>query len=251
MSYPLTLPEGPLRLQFGAEATGQRTQRVKSFEAGRCDKLCGSPLVQSRPEGGNVKKRFSEYCRWIVFALGFALLMGGGRAAHTEDLGQPVARSYVLGVSDQLGVSLWKNAELSSKTTVRPDGRISVPLVGELEVAGMSPAQLQVLLTQKYEEFISVPMVTVLVEQINSRKFYILGEIGNPGAYDLLQPLTLMQALALAGGFTDYAKKDQVLILRGVSGRETRIMANVKSITSGKSPGDNLALLPHDTIIVP
>lgn len=165
--------------------------------------------------------------------------------------GETNGGGYVIGVGDVLGISVWKNPELQVTVPVRPDGRISVPLVGDLEVVGLAPSRVQEQLQRAYEQFITAPGVSVVVTEINSRKVFILGEVLNSGVYDILQPTKLMQALAMAGGLTEWAKEDQVIVLRDEGTTQRRWRLSLKAITSGRSPEDNLLLLPGDTVIVP
>ncbi len=184
-------------------------------------------------------------------------LPGLARAQETETEeataapSEPPTIAYVIGVGDVLGISVWKNPELQVTVPVRPDGRISVPLVGDLEVVGLPPSRVQEQLQGAYEQFITAPGVSVVVTEINSRKVFILGEVLNSGVYDILQPTKLMQALAMAGGLTEWAKEDQVIVLRDEGTTQRRWRLSLKAITSGRSPEDNLLLLPGDTVIVP
>lgn len=163
----------------------------------------------------------------------------------------PTAETYVIGVGDLLTVSVWKNPELSAQVPVRPDGMITLPLVGEVEVAGLRPDQVREILNESYAAFVTAPTISVVVNEINSMKIYIVGEVARSGTYDLVQPLRLMQALALAGGVTEYAKKDELLVLRQQSEGEQRLVVSIKAIANGKKPSDNIKLMPGDTIVVP
>jgi polysaccharide export outer membrane protein len=161
------------------------------------------------------------------------------------------AGSYVVGVSDVLAIVVWKNQELSVTVPVRPDGRISVPLVGEVEAARRTPAELEEILTEAFEEFVTSPAVSVVVQEINSHRVFIMGEVNSSGTYDIIQPTRLLQALAMAGGLTDFAKKDKVILLRDVDGEQQRTTLSIKDVQAGKSLADNILLRPGDTIIVP
>jgi polysaccharide export outer membrane protein len=163
----------------------------------------------------------------------------------------PVRDTYIIGVGDFLKVSVWKNPDLQAEVPVRPDGRISVPLIGEVHVAGLTPLEVQSLLTESYTSFVTAPSVSVLVTQINSRKVFILGQVQESGAFDILQPTNVMQALAMAGGMTEFARTNKIVVLREVNGVKKRWQVNIDAIASGKSPGDNMLLEPGDTIIVP
>lgn len=161
------------------------------------------------------------------------------------------ATTYAIGVGDVLSVKVWKNDELSVTAPVRPDGRISLPLVGELDVVGRTTASLRSELTEAYGQFVAAPAVSLTIDEINSRRVFIIGEVTAAGVYDILQPTKLMQALAMAGGLSEYAKKDQVIVLRDHEGRDQRILVSIKGIESGKRSEDNIYLQPGDTIVVP
>ena len=158
---------------------------------------------------------------------------------------------FVLGIGDLVTVSVWGSEELSTTVPVRPDGNITVPLVGELHLAGMTPYDAREELNEAYSKFVSEPTVSLVVNEINSRKVFILGEVATPGVYDLVQPLKLVQALALAGGLTPFAKKDQIVVLRVENGIDRRRVYSLKDIISGVKSDDNIPLVPGDTIIVP
>ena len=177
------------------------------------------------------------------------IVLGAGSAAFPQ--ASTEREPYLIGLGDILEVSVWKNEELAVRVPVRPDGRISLPLVGEVEVAGLTPSAVRNLLTAKYQDFITGPGVSVVVAEINSRKIFIMGEVMSSGVYDIVQPTRLMQALAMAGGLTNFAKKDQVVLLRDVGGEQQRTVLSIKEIESGKNLDANIRLWPGDTIIVP
>ena len=157
----------------------------------------------------------------------------------------------MIGVSDVLTLSVWREDQLQVTVPVRPDGRIAVPLLGEIEVVGRTPIEVQAELTTGYEGYVTAPAVSLLVTEINSRKVYVLGEVKEPGVFDILRPIKLLQVLAMAGGFTDFAKKDEVVVIREGTEGDLRIEFSVKAITTGRSPEDNILLFPGDTIYVP
>lgn len=166
--------------------------------------------------------------------------------------GSPHSDSYTIGNDDVLAVSVWKEPDLTKSIPVRSDGKISMPLIGEIQAAGRTPLQLEREITDKLHSFITAPEVTVVVEKINSKKFNVLGEVSHPGSYPLVQASTIVDAIALAGGFRDFAKKTGVYVLRkGADGKETKISFNYKDFIKGKNPGQNIQLEPNDTIIVP
>ncbi|MBW8877662.1 MAG: polysaccharide biosynthesis/export family protein [Acidobacteria bacterium] len=160
--------------------------------------------------------------------------------------------AYGIGVGDVLEISVWKNPELAATVPVRPDGRISVPLLGDVQAAGLTPLALKATLMQGYKEYVTAPAVSVVVKEIHSRKIFVTGEVAHPGAYDLQPRTKLMQALSLAGGLTPYARGRVVLLRDGHDGKsDKRFEYKVDSIISGKRPEDNVLLLPGDTLVVP
>jgi polysaccharide export outer membrane protein len=158
--------------------------------------------------------------------------------------------AYSIGVGDLLEISVWKNPDLSVTVPVRPDGRISVPLVGEIKAAGMTPLALRQSLTDGYREYVTAPEVSVLVKEIRSQKVFVTGEVATPGSFDLQPKAKLMQIIAMAGGLTPYAK-GRVIVLRDRGGRERRYELDLGAIISGRRPQDNLTLQPGDTLVVP
>jgi polysaccharide export outer membrane protein len=169
-----------------------------------------------------------------------------------EDIKKSHDNSYVIGNDDVLAINVWKDPDLSRSIPVRSDGKISLPLVGELQAAGRTPLQLEHEIAQILKDYMTAPEVTVIVEQINSKKFNILGQVLKPGSYSLALATTVMDAIATAGGFRDFAKKENVYVLRELpDGSEAHIRFNYKSFIKGKNPAQNIKLEPHDTVIVP
>lgn len=163
----------------------------------------------------------------------------------------PYGEDYIIGVEDLIQVSVWKNPDLSMTVPVRPDGKISLPLIDDVQAAGMSPTQLKTLLTTRWSEFLSAPEVSVIVKEINSLKVYLVGEVARPGELKLKDRTRLLQAISLAGGFTAFADEDKIVVLRRDPEGEIRLEINVKKIVSGERPEDNVILHPGDTIFVP
>jgi polysaccharide export outer membrane protein len=180
------------------------------------------------------------------------LLCGAASAQTATRTEQDPPNAYAIGLGDVLEISVWKNPDLSVTVPVRPDGRISVPLLGDVQAAGMTPLALKATLTDGYKEYVTAPGVSVVVKEIHSRKIYVTGEVAHPGTYDLEPRGKLMQALALAGGLTPYAKGRVVVLRDGRDGRqEKRMEVALKSIINGKKPEDNFLLQPGDTLVVP
>lgn len=161
--------------------------------------------------------------------------------------------TYVIGDDDVLSINVWKETELTRDVTVRSDGRISLPLVGEMQAAGRTPAQLEEALKTALAGYITDPQVTVIVQTINSRKFNILGQVGKPGSYLLTADTTVVDAIALAGGLKEFAKKNGIYVIRqGPNGTEIRIPFNYQNFIKGKKKTtQNIQLKPNDTVVVP
>jgi len=181
---------------------------------------------------------------------------------HAEDLTKPVPTAgasaepatfgesdYRLGPEDVIGVLVWKQPELSTTVVVRPDGKITLALLGELEATGKTSLQLQEEITKRLRQYVSDPMVNVVVKEINSPKFSVLGQVRKPDRYHLKQRLTVLDAIALAGGFTDFAKRDKVTIIRNSGPDKIRIQVNLKKVVEDKR-GEVYYVEPLDTIYV-
>ena len=160
--------------------------------------------------------------------------------------------AYIIGAEDVLSVYVWKETDMSKSVPVRPDGMISLPLIGEVKAAGYTPVQLQGVLADAMKKYVSDPQVTVVIEKVASLNFNIVGEVNKPGYYPLTRRLTVLDAIALAGGFKDFAKTKKVYILRtSANGAEQRIPFNYNEVIKGKNSQQNIDLQPRDTIVVP
>lgn len=165
---------------------------------------------------------------------------------------KPHDAAYVIGSSDVLAITVWKEPEISRSIPVRPDGKISLPLVGELQAAGRTPLQLEQDISGKLKAYITNPDVNVMVQQINSEKYNVLGRVAKPGSYLLANTTTVLDAIATAGGFQDFAKQKGIYILRSTpGGGQTRLAFNYKDVIKGKHPEQNMKLQPGDTVVVP
>lgn len=160
--------------------------------------------------------------------------------------------TFVIGTGDVLSINVWKEADISRSVPVRSDGNISLPLVGEVQAAGRTPLKLEQDISAKLKNYISEPEVTVIVQQINSEKFNILGQVARPGSYPLANASTVLDAIATAGGFRDFAKKKSIYVLRqNADGTQTRLPFNYKDVLKSRNPQQNVKLQSHDTIVVP
>lgn len=179
-----------------------------------------------------------------------------GNAAPSGDAAASTAarahnNDYVIGDDDLLEINVWKDQELSKTVPVRSDGKISLPLVGEVQAAGRTPLQLEGDITSRLRSFMNDPEVTVIVAKINSQKFNVMGEVNRPGSYPLSITTTVMDAIATAGGFRDFAKKKDVIVLRqNPNGTESRFTFNWDAYIKGKNPQRNIRLQPGDTVVV-
>lgn len=198
------------------------------------------------------------YC-WIalVVVLAAGSRLAGAQVAAEQDppaeVSVPHNGSFVIGNDDKLNINVWKDKELTRTVQVRPDGKISMPLIGELQATGRTPLQLEHEIADKLRAYVTEPDVTVIVEQINSQKFNILGRVSRPGSYPLTATTTVLDAIAVAGGFLDFAKQKNIYILRPKpgGGGEVRLHFNYKDVIKGKHTEENVRLEPHDTIVVP
>jgi polysaccharide export outer membrane protein len=160
--------------------------------------------------------------------------------------------AYVIGAEDILSINVWKEQEMSRQVPVRPDGMISLPLLGDVKASGLTPLQLQDLLTTDLKKYISDPQVTVIVTQVNSLSFNVVGEVLKPGYYPLTRRMTVLDAVAMAGGFRDFAKVKKIYVLRvEADGKEIRLPFNYKNVVKGKNASQNIELQPRDTLVVP
>lgn len=163
----------------------------------------------------------------------------------------PAGPGYVIQPGDMLEIQVWKEPEISKTVPVRPDGKISVPLLNDVQAAGLTAPVLTTDLTEKLKKFISDPQVTVIVSQVNSERIYITGEVNRGGAFPLVSGMTVLQALASAGGFTSFANPKKVYVLRQENGKPVKYPFNYKEVINGKNAEENIALKAGDTIVVP
>jgi polysaccharide biosynthesis/export protein len=175
----------------------------------------------------------------------------GKTAPAAASATKPHDAMFIIGNDDVLAINVWKEPDISRSIPVRSDGKISLPLVGEVQAAGETPLALEKDIAAKLKNYISEPEVTVMVQQVNSQKFNILGQVVRPGAYVIANSPTVLDAIALAGGFRDFAKQKSIYVLRQGPNGETRLPFNYKDVVQGKNMAQNIKLQPRDTIIVP
>lgn len=155
--------------------------------------------------------------------------------------------SYIIGSEDVLAIRVWRENDLSVGVVVRPDGKITIPLAGDVQAAGLTPTQLAAKITEAYSKFLNRPEVSVSVQQVQSRRYFITGKVGRPGAVSLVTPTTVLDAITMAGGLQDFAKKSKIVIMRG----KERLKFNYNEVIKGKKVEQNILLQPGDYIVVP
>ena len=207
-------------VSIGAFAQSNSASRPTAPAAAAADKQAGEKTVGEKPGEGS-------------------------RAAHSDS-------SYVIGANDVLAINVWKEPDISRSVPVRSDGKISLPLVGELQAGGQTPRQLEQEITKRLQSYISEPEVTVIVTDSKSQKVNILGMVARPGAYLLTSSTTVLDAVAMAGGFKDFAKQKSIYVLRQApDGTQNRLPFNYKEVIKGKNPEQNIRLQAGDTVVVP
>lgn len=199
-----------------------------------------------------------------ILPIGLAILLGLGSASALlpqqdkpatkapEKAATPAAGGgYVISPGDVLDIQVWQEPNVSKSVPVRPDGKISLPLLDDVQAAGLTATALTADLTERLKKFISDPQVTVIVSQVNSQRIYITGEVNRGGTYPLEPGMTVLQGLASAGGFTAFANVKKIYVLRGENGKQVKYPFNYKEAIKGKDPAQNILLQPGDTIVVP
>jgi polysaccharide biosynthesis/export protein len=169
-------------------------------------------------------------------------------AETVADTGAPV--DYIIGADDTLHISVWKEPDLSETLPVRPDGKISMPLLNDITAAGLTPLELKDSITEKLKKYISDPRVTVVVTGMNSRRIFVTGEVTRSGPLPLLPHMTMLQALA-ESGFTQFANLKGIYLLRTENGKQVKMPFNYKEVVKGRHPEQNILLKPGDTVVVP
>ncbi|HWZ81684.1 MAG TPA: polysaccharide biosynthesis/export family protein [Terriglobales bacterium] len=198
---------------------------------------------------------------WKV-AMATLLLSGGMALAQDATTAPPAMASasdaaasmsspdYVIGPEDVLHVAVWKEADLTATLPVRPDGKISLPLLNDVQAAGLTPMQLADSLTEKLKKYVASPRVTVVVSQINSKRIYLVGEVGHTGAVPMLPNMTVLQALSSAG-MTQFANTKKIYVMRIQNGKQVKLPVNYKKLVKGEQMEQNYLLQPGDTVVIP
>src|ERR1700737_4462459 len=177
-----------------------------------------------------------------------AASLADGKPASTPATNDP---AYVIGPEDVLDISVWKEPDVSRVVPVRPDGRISLPLIDDVQAAGLSPQQLAGSVAEKLKKYLNGPQVTVIVTAINSQRVFVVGEVLRAGAFPMLPGMTVLQALSSAGGFTTFADVKKIHVMRMRNGKQLEIPFNYREVLKGDNSEQNIKLEPGDTIVVP
>lgn len=159
--------------------------------------------------------------------------------------------AYVIGAQDMLDINVWKEPDMTRVVPVRPDGKISLPLINDVQASGSTPQQLAADITTKLKKFLTDPQVTVIVTAINSQRVFVIGEVLHAGAFQLVPGTTVLQALANAGGFTTFANVKKIHVMRVVNGKHVELPFNYREVLNGDNQDQNIKLEPGDTIVVP
>ena len=183
-------------------------------------------------------------------------MSAGNNAPAADDAKAPVAPAttdpaYIIGPEDVLDINVWKEPDMTRIVPVRPDGKISLPLINDVQAAGSTPQQLAEDVKTKLRKFLTEPQVTVIVTAINSQRVFVVGEVLRAGAFPLIPGMTVLQALASAGGFTTFADVKKIHVMRLVNGKHVEMPFNYREVLKGDNPEQNIKLEPGDTVVVP
>jgi len=164
---------------------------------------------------------------------------------------KPNDAEYKIGAQDVLRIDVWKEEQLTRTVPVRPDGKVTLPLMNDIQAEGLTPMQLAASISEGLKKYINNPQVTVTITEINSRRIYVTGEVARAGAFPLLPNMTVLQALSSSGGFTQFARLKNIYVLRVENGKQVKHPFNYKEVVNGKNPEQNILLEPGDVIVVP
>lgn len=184
----------------------------------------------------------------VTTALNNSAPDGDAKSAPTAATTDP---GYVIGPEDVLDINVWKEPDVSRTVPVRPDGKISLPLINDVQAAGSTPQQLATAVTQKLRKYLNEPQVTVIVTAINSQRVFVVGEVLRAGAFPLIPGMTVLQALSSAGGFTTFADVKKIHVMRLANGKQVQMPFNYRDVLRGDNPDQNIKLEPGDTVVVP
>lgn len=159
--------------------------------------------------------------------------------------------AYVIGPEDVISVNVWKEPDMSGPVPVRPDGKISMPLLNDIQAAGLTATQLSAQITEQLKKYIEQPRVTIVVTQVNSQRYFVMGEVLHAGVFPLVPNMRVLQGLSGAGGFSPFANLKKIYVLRTEDGKQNKLPFNYREVVKGRNPEQNVVLKPGDTIVVP
>jgi len=199
---------------------------------------------------------------FLVMVLGLSLTIVATAQDSQDEESQPEVKkplvpppitdpTYIIGPQDTLSVSVWKEPDLSGNVQVRPDGKVSIPLLNDVQAAGLTAMKLSSEITTGLKKYVADPHVTVVVTAINSRRVYVLGEVAHAGGFALLPDMTVLQAISDAGGLTQFAHGKKIYVLRNESGQQVKYPFNYSKVLKGENPEQNFPLKSGDTVVVP
>ncbi|MCD6388189.1 MAG: polysaccharide biosynthesis/export family protein [Desulfobulbaceae bacterium] len=189
-------------------------------------------------------------CHFLCVALFFAVTLAGGTVFASQSFLE-AGEAYLVGLGDVLEIQVWNEPDLSRTVNVRLDGVISLPLVGDVTVVGKPIPEITQVLEKRYGDLIEEPTVTVILTESRSRKYYLIGQVAQSGEFPLDSPISLLQAIARGGGFSEWAKKDRVGVVRRQSGKDSILKFNYETFVKGENLQQNFLIEPGDTIVVP
>jgi polysaccharide export outer membrane protein len=193
-------------------------------------------------------------CRYriiLLFLIIPLVLLSNVHFLGSPAMAQSDPNSYLIGPDDTLSIYVWKEPDLTQDIIVLPDGKVTFPLVGEIQAEGLTVTELKNSITERLKDYVTAPEVTVVVRGVNSRRIYTLGKVNSPGPYPLAPGMTVIQALSAAGGLADWADEKSILVIRREGGKEIQHRFNYKEYLSGDNLKQNIFLKPNDTILVP
>jgi polysaccharide biosynthesis/export protein len=172
-------------------------------------------------------------------------------ASPTAPAGVAAPADYVIGPDDVLEVVFWREKDMSAEVVVRPDGRITLPLINDVEASGLTPEELRLRVSDAAARYVENPTVAVVVKAIHSRRVFITGQVAKPGVYALTSPITVVQLITIAGGVLEYAKEKEIRVMRTENGRTVAYRFNYRDVSRGRNLRQNIELKPGDTVVVP
>lgn len=198
-------------------------------------------------------KKLSLLLVTALFAVAGTRAQAGGQTSAKQEPAQAATDTsdYRIGPQDVLKIDVWKEEQLTRTVPVRPDGKITIPLLNDVQAAGLTPMELAGVIREGLKKYINEPQVTVTVTEINSRRIYVTGEVVRAGAYAMLPHMTVLQALSTCGGFTQFAREKNIYVLRTKDGKQEKLPFNYKEAIRGKNSEQNIELEPGDVIVVP